>query len=134
MTSVSDILKSFRKIAVVGISPNTDRPSHYVSKYMLEQGYEITGVNPGHDQILGRPCYPSIKDVAAPLEIVNVFRASSFVPRLVEELLPLKPKVLWLQLGIHDQDAEEKARKAGILVVTDRCLMVEHQRFISLSA
>jgi predicted CoA-binding protein len=122
-----EILGSFRKIAVLGLSPNEDRPSHYVSEYMKEQGYEITGVNPGHDRILGRPVYAKLSDVPGPLEIVAVFRSSEHLAKIVDEAIPLKPKVLWIQLGIEDAEAEAKAEKVGILVVRRRCLMVEHQ-------
>lgn len=126
------ILGDYRKIAVVGLSPNPDRPSHDVTDYMIRQGYEITGVNPGHDSILGRPCYRSIAEVPGRLEIVNVFRRSEQIPSFVDELLSLpptrRPKVLWLQLGITHAEAEERARQAGIEVVSDACILVEHQR------
>lgn len=124
---IAEILNRYRKIAVVGISPREDRPSHYVSKYMIENGYEIQGVNPGHDQILGRPCFSTLTDVPGELEIVAIFRSSEFLKEIVDELIPLKPKVLWIQLGIENADAEKKAERAGIIVVKQRCLMVEHR-------
>lgn len=126
--NTDEILKKYRKLAVVGISPNEDRPSHYVTEYMMEQGYEVAGVNPGQTEVLGRPCYKSLKDVPGPLEIVNVFRSSEHVAGLVKELIPLRPKVLWLQVGIRDEAAEQAARDAGIEVVAGKCIMVEHRQ------
>lgn len=122
-----EILTRYKKIAVVGISPNPNRPSHYVSEYMIRQGYEVSGVNPGQTEVLGRPCYASLKQVPGELEIVNVFRASEYLAEIVQESIELKAKALWIQLGIHDRVAEELARKAGLAVVTDHCIMVEHR-------
>ena len=128
---MADVLTRYRKIAVVGLSPNDSRPSYGVTEYMLGQGYEITGVRPGgHQRILDRPCFERIAQVPAPLEIVNVFRASEFIPQLVDELIPLKPKEIWLQLGISHPVAEAKARAAGIPVISDRCILVEHRRLL----
>jgi predicted CoA-binding protein len=125
--TTQEALRLYKKIAVIGLSPNPDRPSHYVSEYMIEHGYDVVGVNPGQAEILDRPVYPKLSDVPDPLEIVAVFRASEYLPEIVEEVIRRKPKVLWIQLGIHDPDAEAKAEKNGIEVVRQRCLMVEHQ-------
>lgn len=127
--TIPEILSRYKKITVVGISPNPDRPSYYVSKYMMEEGYEIFGVNPGQKEVIGRPCYPKLSDVPDELEIVAVFRASEYLSEIVDEILrlPKKPKVLWIQLGIQDQSAEERASHAGIAVIARYCLMVEHQ-------
>lgn len=122
-----DILKLYKKIAVIGFSPNAERPSYYVSEHMIEAGYDVVGVNPGQSEILGRPVYPRIGDVPRPLEIVAIFRASEYLADLVKEIIPLRPKVLWIQLGIHDADAEKAAEVAGIEVVRQRCMMVEHR-------
>lgn len=94
---------------------------------MIENGYEIQGVNPGHEKILDRPCFATLSEVPGELEIVAIFRSSEFLKEIVDELIPLKPKVLWIQLGIENADAEKKAERAGILVVKQRCLMVEHR-------
>lgn len=126
--SPAEILRAYRKIAVLGISPNPDRPSHYVSAHMIRHGYEIAGVNPGRSEVLDRPCYPALRDVPGSLEIVAVFRASEYLAEIVREAIPLRPKVLWIQLGIEDADAEAEAEKAGIVVVRRRCLMVEQER------
>lgn len=121
-----EILTKYKKIAVVGLSPDPMRPSHSVTNYMIRHGYEIVGVRPGDKEILGRPCYASLKEVPGPLEIVNVFRAPEHVPAIVDEAIALKAKVLWLQEGVVHPQAEEKARKAGLVVVSDRCILKEH--------
>ncbi|MBC7691506.1 MAG: CoA-binding protein [Methylotenera sp.] len=135
MSLIRDILQTNQRITVVGLSPNPDRPSHYVTEYMMSVGYEIYGVNPGQTRILGRPCHASISDLLketpGPLGIVNVFRSSEFIPGLVDELIALapdvRPKALWLQSGITHHSAEDRAREAGIAVVANRCIMVEHR-------
>jgi uncharacterized protein len=128
---VRKLLERYRRIAVVGLSPRPDRPSHGVTQYMIRHGYEITGVRPAQKAILGRPCYSSIREVPGPLEIINVFRSPDSIPPLVDELIPLKPVALWLQLGITHPEAERRARDAGIFVVSDRCILVEHSRLLS---
>lgn len=129
--TTAEILKKYRKITVLGLSPNEARPSYYVSEYMRDHGYEIVGVNPGQTEILGRPVYAKISDVPGVQEIVAVFRASEFLAGIVDELrsLPIlnRPKVLWIQLGINDPEVESKAEEAGMMVVRNRCLMVEHR-------
>jgi predicted CoA-binding protein len=125
---VAFALDRCRRIAVVGLSPHPDRPSHEVTRYMIEQGYEICGVRPAQREILGRPCYARLADVPGPLEIVDVFRNSEAIPALVDEVIPLRPKVLWLQEGVSHPEAEERARRAGIRVIADRCILKEHAR------
>lgn len=125
-----DALRKYRKIAVLGMSPNPERASHYVSEHMIDTGYEITGVNPGQSEILGRPCYSTLAEVPEPLEIVCVFRASEHLDGIVSECLARTdlPKVLWLQLGIEDVRAETRAEMSGIGVVRQQCMMVEQRR------
>ncbi len=125
--STTDILRRFRKIAVVGISPNPARPSHYVSAYMQDHGYELAGVNPGQSEILGMNVYPSLADVPGPLEIVAVFRNSEYLSEVADAAIEAGAKVLWIQLDIEDEAAEARAEDAGLIVVRRRCLMVEHQ-------
>ncbi len=129
MNTALEILLRYRRIAVVGLSPNDSRPSYGVTEAMMGAGYEITGVRPGVKHILGRPCYPKLSDVPAPLELVNVFRAPEFVPEIVDEAIRLGAKAIWLQLGVGHAEAEAKAEAAGLLVVSERCIMVEHRRF-----
>lgn len=119
---------SFKNIAVVGMSKNPDKAAHYVPKYLAENGYNIIPVNPTADRILEKKCYHEITQIPEPVDIVDVFRPSEEVLPVVTEAIKLKPKVIWLQEGIHNSEAEEIARKAGIDVVFNRCMLAEHQR------
>jgi len=119
---------ALKNIAVVGMSKNPEKAAHYVPKYLTEQGYNIIPVNPTADEILGKKCYPSLLDIPVPIDIVDVFRPSDQVKSVVEEAIKIKPKVVWLQEGIHDPEAESLAKKAGIDVVFNRCMLAEHQR------
>jgi predicted CoA-binding protein len=126
--SERQILEQYHRIAVVGMSPKPERASHYVSVYMANHGYDITPVNPGHAEILGRKCYKSLKDVPQPIEIVNIFRDPSAIPAIVEDAIECGAKAIWMQLGIEHEGAAKRAREAGLVVVMDRCIMVEHRR------
>ncbi len=119
---------SLKNIAVVGISKNPEKAAHYVPKYLAEKGYNIIPVNPTADKILDKKCYHNINEVTDPVDIVDVFRPSEEVLPVVSEAIKKHPKVIWLQEGIHNQEAEELARKAGIQVVFNRCMLAEHQR------
>ncbi|MGB6463700.1 MAG: CoA-binding protein [Nitrosotalea sp.] len=119
---------ALKNIAVVGMSKNPEKAAHYVPKYLIEQGYNIIPVNPTTDEILGKKCYPSLLDVSVPIDIVDVFRPSDQVKPVVEDAIKIKPRVIWLQEGIHDLEAESLAKKAGIDVVFNRCMLAEHQR------
>jgi len=119
---------SLKNVAVVGMSKNAEKAAHYVPKYLLQQGYNIMPINPTADQILDRKCCPTLDDVSQPIDIVDVFRPSDQVLPVIEEAIKKKPKVIWLQEGIHNAEAEELARKAGIDVVFNRCMLAEHQR------
>jgi hypothetical protein len=119
---------ALKNIAVVGMSKNPEKAAHYVPKYLAEQGYNIIPVNPTTDEILGKKCYSSLLDVPVSIDIVDVFRPSDQVKPVVEEAIKIKPKVVWLQEGIHDPEAESLAKKAGIDVVFNRCMLAEHQR------
>lgn len=117
-----------RTIAVVGISDRVDRPSHYVSKYMQEWGYRILPVNPALDSVLGIACSTSILTLPERPDVVNVFRLPSAIPAIVDEMLLRGLTRLWVQQGIMNLHAAERAEAAGIGVVMDRCIMVEHRR------
>ena len=120
---------SLKNIAVVGMSKNPDKAAHYVPKYLIEQGFNVIPVNPTTAEILGRKCYPTLADVPDVVDIVDVFRPSDQLMPVIEESVKIKPKVIWLQEGIHNAQAEDVARKAGIpLVVFNRCMLAEHQR------
>ena len=119
---------SLNKVAVVGMSKNSSKAAHYVPKYLSENGYDITPVNPTTDQILGKKCYSSISEIDDEIDIVDVFRPSDQVLPVIQEAIKKKPKVIWLQEGIHNSEAEDLAKKAGIKVVFNRCMLAEHQR------
>lgn len=129
-----DILNKYKHYTVYGISAKSDKPSFKVTQYMRSKGYEIVGVNPGQTEIQGRPCYKNLEtaQLSSPefTKMINIFRASDQIPDVIDEILKLKtkPEVIWLQLGIFHLDAEAKAKKAGIIVVSNRCLHLEHVR------
>ena len=124
---IRDIL-SLRHVAVVGMSKNDNKAAHYVPKYLSENGFDIIPVNPTTNEILGKKCYSTISDVIGDIDIVDVFRPSDLVLPVVEEAIKKNPKVIWLQEGIHNPEAEEMARKKCIKVVFNRCMLAEHQR------
>jgi uncharacterized protein len=122
-----------KNIAVVGVSKNEEKPSHEVPKYLIEHGYNVIPVNPTLSEVLGRNAYPTIADVQERIDIVDVFRKSEDVPAVVDDLLRKKNgiKVLWMQIGIYNEDAERKAKENGIDVVYNRCMMEEHKRLFN---
>ena len=124
----AEILRKYKTIAVVGLSPNQMRPSYGVSEYMKRSGYKIIPVNPGHAEILGEKSYRTLDDVPEPVEIVNVFRRSEYIPEVAEAAIRKGAKVLWLQEGIYNEEAAEKARAAGLEVIMDTCILKEHRR------
>lgn len=128
--SDDEIKKIFalKNVAVIGMSKNQGKAAHYVPKYLSENGYNIVPVNPTADEILDKKCYHNVEDVTEPIDIVDVFRPSDQVLPVVQEAIKKKPKVIWLQEGIHNAEAEELARNAGIEVVFNRCMLAEHQR------
>ena len=124
---IMEILK-MKKVAVIGMSKNPDKAAHYVPKYLHENGYDITPVNPNADVILKKQCYDEITDVPDDVDIVDVFRPSDQVLPIIKEAIKKKPKVIWLQEGIHNEEAEKLAKDAGIEVVYNRCMLAEHRR------
>jgi predicted CoA-binding protein/catechol 2,3-dioxygenase-like lactoylglutathione lyase family enzyme len=129
---ISSILNSVRTIAMVGASPNDVRPSFFVLKYLLAKGFEVFPVNPGHagKEILGRKVYARLADIGQPVDMVEIFRASDAVPGIVEEALAMKPRprVIWMQLGVVNDEAAAKAEAAGLKVVMNRCPKIEYGR------
>ena len=119
---------SLNKVVVVGMSKNSSKAAHYVPKYLSDNGYDITPVNPTTDEILGKKCYRSISEIDGEIDIVDIFRPSDQVLPVIEEAIQKKPKVIWLQQGIHNSEAEDLAKKAGIKVIFNRCMLAEHQR------
>ncbi|MBV8206838.1 MAG: CoA-binding protein [Acidobacteria bacterium] len=126
--AITGLLKKARTIAVVGLSSNPLRPSHGVAAYMQTQGYRIIPVNPQIESSLGEEAYAFLREVPEPIDIVNIFRRSEFVPEIVDEAIAFKPAAIWMQEGVMHHAAAEKARKAGILVIMDRCILKEHRR------
>ena len=124
---IIDIL-SMRTIAVIGMSKHSSKAAHYVPKYLLDNGYDITPVNPTADKILDIRCYDSVSEIDGLVDIIDVFRPSDQISSIIQDCIEKKPKVIWLQEGIHDFESEELARESGILVVFNRCMLAEHQR------
>ena len=125
------ILKNCKTIAVVGLSPEWHRPSHFVAKYMQEQGYHIIPVNPKHESILGERCYARLEDIPEPVDMVDVFRRPEDVPPIAASAVAIGAKCLWQQLGVANAEADTIARAAGLDSVMDRCVKVEHARLLS---
>ena len=119
-----------KKIAVIGMSRHEEKAAHFVPKYLDDNGYDVTPVNPTTDEILQKKCYKVITDVPHDVDIVDVFRPSEQVLSIVEEAIKKKPKVIWLQEGIHNIAAEKLATDAGIDIVFNRCMLAEHQRLM----
>jgi predicted CoA-binding protein len=126
---IEDILRTSRRIAVVGLSPKPERPSHGVASYLKNAGYTIIPVRPTATTILGEPVQPNLRAAAAagPIDIVNIFRRSEFVPALLDDLLAVRPRLVWMQMGIRDEPTARRLEAEGIAVVMDRCLAVDHQ-------
>ena len=124
---ILDIL-SLKKIAVIGMSKHSSKAAHYVPKYLIDNGYDITPVNPTAEKILDVTCYDSISEIDGNVDVIDVFRPSEQISSIICDCIEKKPKVIWLQEGIHDFESEELARKAGIIVVFNRCMLAEHQR------
>ncbi|MGO9648499.1 MAG: CoA-binding protein [Terriglobales bacterium] len=124
---INDLLKHAKTIAVVGLSNSPLRPSHGVSAYMQTQGYRIIPVNPEIKGALGEKAYPSLRDVPEKIDIVNIFRRPEFVGEVVDQAIQLKIPAIWMQEEVINEAAAEKARKAGIFVVMDRCILKEHK-------
>ena len=126
--SIAEILKKCKTIAVVGLSANPMRPSHEVSEYMQRAGYRIIPVNPKETEVLGEKSYARLEDVPENVDIVNVFRRMAEVPPVIESAIRVGAKVVWMQLGIENAAAAETARAAGLAVVEDACILIEHRR------
>jgi hypothetical protein len=125
--AVAELFKRSNTIAVVGLSDSPLRPSHGVSAYMQSQGYRIVPVNPQIDESLGEKSYPSLLDVPEKIDIVNIFRRPEFVGEIVDQAIQLKVPAIWMQEDVINEPAAEKARRQGIFVVMDRCILKEHR-------
>ncbi|MBU7024385.1 MAG: CoA-binding protein [Theionarchaea archaeon] len=119
---------SLKTIAVVGASTDVNKPAHGVPQYLKSKGYTIIPVNPGADQIFGEKCYSNLRNIPDEIDIVQMFRPSEEIMDFVPDILAVSPKVLWMQLGIKNEEARKEAEAHGIFVVMDKCMMVEHKR------
>ena len=119
---------SLNKVAVIGMSKNSSKAAHYVPKYLSDNGFNVIPVNPSSDEFLGKKCYDSVMEIDEPIDIVDIFRPSDQVLPFVKDAIKKKPKVIWLQEGIHNSEAEELAKSHGIKVIFNRCMLAEHQR------
>jgi uncharacterized protein len=126
--SLRRILKESHTIAVVGLSAQWFRPSFFAAKYLQEHGYRVIPVNPAYPEVLGEKCYPSLRDVPERIDVVDIFRKPEDVPPIVEEAIAIRAKVAWLQIGVIHEAAARRAREAGLDVVMDRCMKIEHAR------
>ena len=122
------ILKTSRTIAVVGLSANWYRPSYFAAKYLQEHGYRIVPVNPTYPEILGEKCYAALSEIPYKVDIVDCFRRSEEIRAIADVAIAIGAKVLWMQLGVVNEEAKKKAEGAGLEVVMDRCIKIEHAR------
>lgn len=125
---IRTILDRPRTIAVVGCSPDPARPSHEVALVLRDRGHRVIPVNPAHRELLGSPCYPSLRAIPEPVDMVDVFRRSEHVAAIAGDAVAIGAKILWLQLGVVDEEAACRARLAGLVVVMDRCPAIEYER------
>ncbi len=125
---IREMLEEARVIAIVGISDNPSRPSYHVARYLIENGYHVVGVNPTLEDVLGTLCYPSLESVPEPVDVVNVFRKSEAVDEIVTDVIRMQIPYLWLQQGVVNFEAAERAKESGIKVIMDHCIMSEHSR------
>ena len=119
---------SLKRVAVIGMSAHSAKAAHFVPKYLSEQGFDITPINPNATEILGKKSYQDVSSLDHPVDIVDIFRPSEDVLPFVQDAIKIKPKVIWLQEGIHNSEAEELARSNGIMVIFNRCMLAEHRR------
>ena len=136
MNGKSDVelqLSESKTIAVVGMSPRPDRPSHYVAKYLMEQGYKVIPVNPAVEEVLGMKSYPDIGSIPERVDMVDIFRRSSQVPPVVEDAIAAGARFVWMQDGVVNEEAAARARAAGMSVVMDNCTLREHSRIYGVS-
>ena len=130
VTDIQRVLHNAKTIAIVGLSNNPLRASYFVGYYMQRHGYRVIPVNPRESEILGETSYPSLREVPSPVDVVNVFRAPSALPAIAEDAVAIKASTLWCQFGVINEEGARIAADAGLTVIMDRCLKVEHARYI----
>lgn len=129
---VKEVLHTAKTIAVVGFSPKENRPSHMVGCYLMQAGFRVIPVNPGISEICGVTCYPDLVSIPEPVDVVDIFRRSEDVLPVVVEAIAIGAKVVWMQQGIINQEAAALAERAGLVVIMDRCIKVDHMQFGSV--
>ena len=129
--TIPEILAAYRTIAVVGLSSRRFRASYGVADYMQRAGYRIIPVNPQEQEVLGEKCYPDLRSVPVPIETVDIFRRSEFVPEIVDQAIAIGAKAIWMQEGVVHEEAAAKARAAGLEVVMDRCILKDHRNSVA---
>ena len=127
---IAELLRTARTIAVVGLSPDRTRPSNGIARYLQRSGYRVIPVNPTQQEVLGEKCYPNLAAIPEPIDIVDIFRRSEFVPDIAAEAIAIGAKGLWMQLGVFNEEAAQHASEAGMIVIQDKCIMVEHMRLL----
>ena len=120
------VLTKFKRVAVVGVSDNPARASYHIAKYLIDQGFAVTPINPALSEIFGLRCYPDLLSAPGPIEIVDIFRRVEFIPEIVDQAIKIGAKAVWMQSGLIDEVSAERARLAGLKVVMDHCIMIEH--------
>jgi len=128
---IKAILRNYKVVAVVGLSPKPERPSFKVAQYLKEHGYRIVPVNPGQKEILGEKCYPRLSDIPFPVEVVDIFRNVEAIPAIVDEAIAKGARVVWMQEGLAEPASAQKAREAGLRVVMDSCMKKDHAHYLA---
>lgn len=127
--NIQQILKGAKTVAMIGLSNKPERPSNFVASYLLSEGYQVIPVNPRVPEILGQPSYPDLKSIPVPIDVVDVFRAPAYCDAIVEEVIEVGAKAVWLQLGVINRNAANNALNAGLKVVMNACMKIEHGRY-----
>jgi len=130
VATIRKVLRDSKTIAVVGLSPKPHRPSHQVASYLMEAGYTIIPVNPGQDAILGQTCYPNLRAIPTPVDMVDIFRKPETILPIVEDAIAIDARFIWMQEGIVNEEAAAKAEAAGLLVIMDRCTKIDHMNLV----
>jgi len=124
--TIRSVLTEFKHVAVVGVSDNPARASHRIARYLIDQGFTVIPINPALSEVFGLRCYPDLQSAPGPIEIVDIFRRVEFIPEIVDQAIKIGAKAVWMQSGLIDEISAERARSAGLKVVMDHCIMVEH--------
>ncbi len=127
---IKAILERYNTVAIVGLSPKPQRDSHKVAKYLKENHYRIVPVNPGQKEILGEKCYPDLKTIPFPIDVVDIFRKPEAIPPVVDNAIEIGAQAVWMQMGLAHNQAADKARKAGLQVVMNKCIKIEHMNML----